>query len=474
VVYRRSGVTESDVNGPAGLEQSFTIAAPAVSRPRDLTLALRLGGSLRPEADKNGAGASFVDDAGKVIARYDGLVVRDANGRQLSARLVVQGSRGIAIRVDARGAAFPITVDPYIDTGVPDVGSWVSDIALSGNTLVVTPFYEVDPDDTWPLAYVLTKPAAGWNAATVVATLSASTSYFYFQPANGTVAISGSTIAVGERSACFDSHCGAVFVYTEPEDGWSNAEQTAVLTASDATNDSSLGSSVAIDGSTIVAGDPSVAETEDSPTAGGAYVFSEPEDGWADATETARLYNTGSVTELGTDVAISGSTIAVVGEAGDSDVIDEYTKPGGGWSSQAPTAVLTNSDSDDLAGTVAASGDTIAAPGAGSDHKVYVYSKPEDGWADATETAQLEGSDSASDSAALAGIAIDGSTIVASAPDATVDGLTDSGEVYAWTEPEDGWSDMSSQTARLTDLPSGFPERLLRSGERDHRRGRWL
>ena len=82
-------------------------------------------------------------------------------------------------------------------------------------------------------------------------------------------------------------------------------------------------------------------------------------------------------------------------------------------SSQAPTAVLTNSDSDDLAGTVAVSDDTIAAPGAGSDHKVYVYTKPDDGWVDATETAQLEGSDSASGSAALAGISTDGSTIVA-------------------------------------------------------------
>jgi RHS repeat-associated protein len=453
VVYRRPGVTETDVNGPAGVEQTFVVDQRSPKVPRRVVLTLNLGGTGLQAVRAPGDAVKFETASGKTVADYTGLAARDARGRPLAATMRPEGGR-IVISVATRHATFPIDVDPYIETSLHGVRSGWGDAVISGDTMVVGfPFIGDDPDGSYPIALVLTKPATGWASATVVATLSAPTDDFALGVGATTVAISGSTIAVGTTAASPGDACGAVYVYTKPDDGWSDADPTATLTSTDCGDESAIGGSVAISGDTIVTGDPNVPANDSSPTAGGAFVFAEPDGGWSSETQTARLYNTDSVSDLGWGVAIDGTTVAVVGEG---DEIDEYTEPDGGWSSEAPTAALTNTDSADLAGTVAADDDAIVAPGY-SNNKAYVYVKPMDGWADATQTAALSVSDSGSDSSYLYGIDVSGTTIAAAAPSATVDGVSDAGAVYVWDEPEDGWSDMGAQTTKLTEMPDGFP-----------------
>lgn len=84
VEYRRRGVTEWYVNGPLGLEQGFTLTeSPGRATGKALTIALSLGGELRPEPVSGGI--EFVRGDGTVVLRYRALVAWDATGRELPA-----------------------------------------------------------------------------------------------------------------------------------------------------------------------------------------------------------------------------------------------------------------------------------------------------------------------------------------------------------------------------------------------------
>jgi hypothetical protein len=94
------------------------------------------------------------------------------------------------------------------------------------------------------------------------------------------VAISGSVIAAGAADytrgfITIDGPAfwreGAVFIFTEPKDGWKTASSKIKATGSDARNASYLGSSVALSGNTIIAGAPLSARG-----LGWAYIFGRP------------------------------------------------------------------------------------------------------------------------------------------------------------------------------------------------------
>ena len=100
--------------------------------------------------------------------------------------------------------------------------------------------------------------------------------------------------------------------------------QTAKLTASDALPDDGFGDSVSISGNTVVVGGSDA-----------AYVFTEPDAGWANMTQTAELtVSPGSPGYSYSPVAISGDTIVV----GATYV---FSEPPTGWTNMTQTAELT-------------------------------------------------------------------------------------------------------------------------------------
>src|SRR6266849_8402020 len=114
------------------------------------------------------------------------------------------------------------------------------------------------------------------------------------------IAMSGDTIVVG---APFAHGTGAAYVFVKPKSGWANMTETAELTASDGYPFLEFGLSVGISGNTIVVG---------SFGHNAAYVFTQPQGGWKNMTETAVLSNNNGVATLfGEYVAIDGTTIAV-------------------------------------------------------------------------------------------------------------------------------------------------------------------
>ncbi len=116
------------------------------------------------------------------------------------------------------------------------------------------------------------------------------------------VAISGSTAVVGAPSHTVGSNAGqgAAYVFSNASGSW---KQTAELTASDGAAGDAFGSSVAIDGGTIVIGAPNRAE-------GGAYVFTNTTGSWK---QVAEVYDPSQKAndQFGFSVAISGGTLVV-------------------------------------------------------------------------------------------------------------------------------------------------------------------
>src|SRR5205823_6587803 len=96
------------------------------------------------------------------------------------------------------------------------------------------------------------------------------------------VAISGTTIVAGafEKTVGKNVGQGAVYVFEKPASGWANATQTAELTASDGAANDILGSA-AISGDTIVAGAPDH-KVGNNAGQGAVYVFVKPASGWRD------------------------------------------------------------------------------------------------------------------------------------------------------------------------------------------------
>jgi hypothetical protein len=487
VVYASDGVSEWFANGPLGLEQGFTLVhRPAGNGP--LTISQTLSGNTLPRLSSGGHDVTFKSPAGALT--YKQLVVTDASGARVRARLALAGNR-LTITIQDQHAAYPLRVDPIIQQTAELTASngaagdeLGTSVAISGSTIVAgAPFRTVGSNVDQGVVYVFTEAASGgWTDATQTAELTASdgaaTDEF-----GSAVAISGSTIVVGTPFR--NNYRGAAYVYTEPAGGWSGTTtnpmtQTAELSASNGGANDDFGYSVGVSGSTVVVG-AEQQEVGSNTYQGAVYAYTAPAGGWVGTTtnpmtQTAELTaSDGAASDyLGTAVAVSGSTIVAASEThngtGSAYV---YTEPTGGWSGSTTnplhqTAELAPSDGafNDLFGSaIAVAGGTIAV--GAEDHNseqgaVYVYSKPLAGWSGTTanpmpQTAELSASDGAGggfifgngDSLGTSvAVSLSGSTIIAGAPDHTVSN-TSQGAAYMFTEPAGGWAD-ETEAAELT------------------------
>ncbi|HWE58601.1 MAG TPA: hypothetical protein VG228_02815 [Solirubrobacteraceae bacterium] len=473
VDYRHPGIMESYTNGPLGLEQGFTVARrPAGTGELTLIVGQVLGGAHITVAP--GGTELIVRGSGAAVGslRYAGLSVIDST-RRLPAQIMVAG-RDILLRVNDAGATYPLRIDPTVEpTGAAlsetdwneNAQNFGHAVAISGDgrTIAVgAPYLYGPPDPSNPqvnygIVYVFSEPAAGgWANAAQTAELTASDG-----AAGGTLGVSvavsgdGGTIVAGAPDHSSDQ--GAAYVFTRPSSGaWQDATQTAELTETGGSSTASLGTSVAAstDGSTIVAGAPG---STDPASGGAAYVFSEPDGGWQNATQTATLtVSDGVDVNTGASVAISGDgdTIAVgqYGPSSGANAAFVYSEPvSGGWRNTTETADLTVSDptTESLGANlaIAADGDTIVVGGG------YVFTKPANGgWQDMPQTAVLSASGQYGAPTPVA-ISSNGDTIALGVGTA---GTYDGGAADIFDEPAGGgWQD-ESPTSQVGELDSSY------------------
>jgi hypothetical protein len=241
-------------------------------------------------------------------------------------------------------------------------------VAFNGGTIVVgAPYATIGSNDEQGAAYVFVKSGSVWNQTGKVSS-SDGNAYDTFGWSVGTT---GDTIVAGAPSVKIGSNGGqgAAYIFTLADKAWS---QQAELTASNGIPGDHLGSSVAIAGNTAVAGTNIYPFPQRQ---GGAYVFVEPETGWSNANETAELTANDPTNgdELGFSVSISGSQILVgapltsVGSNKSQGAAYLFKKPSGGWATTSKYAAklkAADGAKNDQFGFAVAISDTTYAIGA--------------------------------------------------------------------------------------------------------------
>ncbi len=269
------------------------------------------------------------------------------------------------------------------------------------------------------------------------------------------VAIEGDTAVVGAPTP--NAGSGVVYLFTRAGDRWS---QTAKLMASDGAADDRLGSSVAIEGDTIVAGSPGDAVGANAGQ-GSAYTFTRAGD--AARSQTAKLTAADGAPSdvLGLSVAIDGDTIVAGAPFDDvGAIVDQgsaYTFARTGAEVRTQTAKLTvdasfDPSDDRLGVSVAIDGDTIVA-GALYDNVVpnvdqgSAFTFARTGAAARTPTAMLTASDGAANDQLGSSVAIERDGIVAGAPADAVGANVGEGSAYTFARTG---AAARTETAKLT------------------------
>jgi hypothetical protein len=249
-----------------------------------------------------------------------------------------------------------------------------SSVACHGHTVVVGAPHQFGGE-----AYVFVEPPTGWSDMTETARLTPSDEGTV-DDFGYSVATNGKTIVVGAPQATGQYFWqGKTYVFEQPKGGWTTTSAfTAELTAPDARSDGGFGASVSISGNTLVIGSPNGSGTE------AAYVFVEPQDGWK-TTSDSNAELTGSDASPGSafsySVSISGNTVAVgayqIGEA------YIFVEPESGWANATETARVTASNEGSyFAYSLSLNANKLVIGSANdpSNSAVFVYVRPLKGW----------------------------------------------------------------------------------------------
>lgn len=268
----------------------------------------------------------------------------------------------------------------------------------------------------------------------------------------GQTAVSDDAVFAGAPDAVTPGNPGgAVFVFARPAGGWSGTlKESAVLTASDAS--SRLGTDVAVSGSTVVA-----------ESSNAAYVFTEPAGGWSGAIEQAAELTPSAGGSVG-QLALPAPDTVVLGASGGRAGVSVFSEPAGGWAGAVhESATLVASDGATLGQTsLAATPDTIVAGapearvGTSTPGAAYVFTQPPGGWSGTVaEAAKLTASDLHGSGVSGFGsnfgeyVALSDDTVVVG--DAPGPGVTP--QVYVYGMPAAGWHS-ETESAELT-APDG-------------------
>jgi RHS repeat-associated protein len=440
VVYARGWLSEWYANGPLGLEQGFTLArSPAGSTKGPLTLLLDLSGGAHASVDASG-GLAFATPTNSSL-RYDDLMAVDAGGRALRSWMTLEAGR-VLLHVDARGARYPLRIDPLIQLGKKLVGGeeeagkggFGVSVALSldGNTALIG---GVTDNNKLGAAWVFTRSGGAWTqqgkkltggaeatgggrfGSSVALSSDGNTALigsecdgsecagaaWVFTRSGGvwtqqgkkltkegafgvSVALSsdGNTALIGGFWA--DTFYGAAWVYTRSGGVWTQQEK---LTGEPEENGAGrFGASVALssDGNTALIGGP-----VDNTSAGAVWVFTRSEGKWAKQGSKITSEVSKNYAQFGSSVALSsdGNTALVGEDFGNfsAGLAWVFTRSGGVWTQQGKKLAGKDETGNGIFGysvTLSSDGNTalIGSPGDNTEvGAAWVFTRSQGIWA---------------------------------------------------------------------------------------------
>ena len=305
----RGWAIEWVVNGPSGLEQGWDIPKrPAwATEDGELLIPLEQDGNLRAVAAQADGRVICVRNAqGRDILRYAGLHVTDAAGRELPARFETRpGDGALWIKVTDTGAAYPITIDPWVESAKLFASDRQTNdylgcsVALSSNGLIcAVGAYGSSPGGTNQAGavYIFTNAAGSWagvsnETAKLFASDRQENDYLGCSVA---LSADGRICAAGAYASSpgGTNQAGAVYIFTNAAGSWAGvSNETAKLFASDGQLSDYFGRSVALnaDGGICAAGVPN--DAGGPQFVGKVYIFTDAAGSWAGVSnETAKLF----------------------------------------------------------------------------------------------------------------------------------------------------------------------------------------
>jgi hypothetical protein len=220
-------------------------------------------------------------------------------------------------------------------------------VAISGNTVVVGAPGEGAAAGA---AYIFVRDGTVWTQQKkLMADDRAANDMF-----GGAVAISGDTVAVGadvDNGAFPDS--GSVYVFVRGGGLWTQQQH---LTAPDAALGDNFGGSVALSGDTLVVGAASDDDVVHGTSSGSAYAFVRTAGVWAPPAKLTAA-DAADYHRFGSSVALNGDTV-VVGADGDGSAY-MFVHGGGAWAQQAKLTPADGGSVGAFGSSLSISGNTL-------------------------------------------------------------------------------------------------------------------
>ena len=310
-------------------------------------------------------------------------------------------------------------------------------VAIDGDTMVAGAYKEDTGGTDAGSAYVFTRSGTSWSQQAKIQSSDIEAGDMF---SRWSLDLSSDTLVVGAYlEDTGGSNAGAAYVFTRSGTTWS---QQAKLVASDAQASDEFGKTVAIGGNTIVVGAP-VEDTGGS-SAGSAYVFTRSGTTWS---QQAKIQSSDieAGDQFGTSVAIDGDTM-VAGAYGEdtgasgAGAVYVFTRSGTSWSQQAKLQASDPEVNDFLGKSIAIDGDTMVAgayledTGGSNTGSAYVFTRSGTSW---SQQAKLQASDAAANDQFGISVAIDGDTMVAGAYKEN----SDAGAAYVFTRSGTTWTE---------------------------------
>jgi uncharacterized protein (TIGR03437 family) len=296
-------------------------------------------------------------------------------------------------------------------------------VSMNGDTAVVGAFFKAGFQGA---AYVFVRSGANWSQQ---AKLTASDGA-KFDLFGSSVAVDGDTVVVGAYSA---SSKGAAYVFARTGTSWT---QQAKLTASDGVANDFFGLSSSVSGDTVVIG-----AIGRNALQGAAYVFVRTGTSWTQQAELAAA-DVAKGDQFGSDVSVSGDTVVVgANRTATLGAAYVFVRSGTSWSQQAKLTAADGAKNDFFGFSVGVNGDTaiVAAYLKGSGQgAAYVFVRSGTSW---SQQAKLTASDGAASDTFGHSVSLDGDQAAVGAPE-----NNGQGAVYVFARSGTSWT----QTAKLT------------------------
>ena len=285
---RGAGVTEWWRSLPSGLEHGVTIAARPAGEG-ELWVEVAVSGALSAHGISDDA-VELRDAAGARVATYAHLVVLDAGGARVPARMTMDGER-IALVIEDREARYPLVIDPLVTAEeamlvAPDgnefdgFGHSVALTSDGSRALVAAPYDDTAGGADAGSARVFLRTGTTWaQEATLLAPDGLAGDRFGYSVV---LTSDGSRALVGAPydDTAGGTDAGSARVFLRTGTGWA---QEATLLAPDGVFDDRFGSSVALtgDGNRALVG-AYADDTARGTDAGSARVFVRTGTAWAE------------------------------------------------------------------------------------------------------------------------------------------------------------------------------------------------